>query len=78
MKVIISESSLTLDPGRIHKEHMTYLVDNVYEVFCAEPNVLIVPSSVTVCGDIHGQYYGIGTENLYLLVRFTQVTGNWR
>eukprot|EP01127_Copromyxa_protea_P002943 TRINITY_DN12854_c0_g1_i1.p1 TRINITY_DN12854_c0_g1~~TRINITY_DN12854_c0_g1_i1.p1 ORF type:complete len:613 (+),score=100.89 TRINITY_DN12854_c0_g1_i1:30-1868(+) len=45
--------------GRLHKDHIGWLLDNVYEVFCAEPNVLMVPSGVTVCGDIHGQYYDL-------------------
>eukprot|EP01126_Amoeba_proteus_P027600 TRINITY_DN27389_c0_g1_i1.p1 TRINITY_DN27389_c0_g1~~TRINITY_DN27389_c0_g1_i1.p1 ORF type:complete len:177 (-),score=36.32 TRINITY_DN27389_c0_g1_i1:163-639(-) len=45
--------------GRLLKHHLLWLIDNVYELFCAEPNVLVVPAPVTVCGDIHGQFYDL-------------------
>eukprot|EP01127_Copromyxa_protea_P022166 TRINITY_DN7842_c0_g3_i1.p1 TRINITY_DN7842_c0_g3~~TRINITY_DN7842_c0_g3_i1.p1 ORF type:complete len:731 (+),score=167.66 TRINITY_DN7842_c0_g3_i1:154-2346(+) len=45
--------------GRLKKEHVMWLIDQVYALFCAEPNVLLVPAPVTVCGDTHGQYYDL-------------------
>jgi hypothetical protein len=39
---------LTLDSGRLKKEHVMLLIDQVYALFCAEPNVLLVPAPVTV------------------------------
>lgn len=57
--------------GRLKKEHVMWLIDQVYALFCAEPNVLLVPAPVTVvcnsfvscsitqCGDVHGQFYDL-------------------
>jgi len=45
--------------GRITKTQLASLVDLVYEILCAEDNVLYVDAPLTVCGDIHGQFYDL-------------------
>lgn len=46
-----------LGEGRLHREDLVWLIDRATEVFAAEPNVLRVEAPVTVCGDVHGQFY---------------------
>eukprot|EP01130_Rhizamoeba_saxonica_P000613 TRINITY_DN10574_c0_g1_i1.p1 TRINITY_DN10574_c0_g1~~TRINITY_DN10574_c0_g1_i1.p1 ORF type:complete len:556 (+),score=125.33 TRINITY_DN10574_c0_g1_i1:78-1745(+) len=45
--------------GRLSKEQMISIVDLASEQLCQEPNVLAVPAPVTVCGDIHGQFFDL-------------------
>ncbi|KAH9983797.1 serine/threonine protein phosphatase calcineurin catalytic subunit Ppb1 [Russula compacta] len=45
--------------GRIKEEHALYIVDKATQLLRAEPNVLTVDAPVTVCGDIHGQYFDL-------------------
>ncbi|KAH9986592.1 Metallo-dependent phosphatase-like protein [Russula vinacea] len=45
--------------GRIKEEHALFIIDKATQVLRAEPNVLNVDSPVTVCGDIHGQYFDL-------------------
>jgi serine/threonine-protein phosphatase 2B catalytic subunit len=45
--------------GKISIVQFTALIDAVYEIFCAEENILEVDAPVTVCGDVHGQYYDL-------------------
>ncbi|KAI9444073.1 calcineurin [Lactarius indigo] len=45
--------------GRLKEEHALYIIDRATQLLRAEPNVLAVDAPVTVCGDIHGQYYDL-------------------
>ncbi|KZT07947.1 serine/threonine protein phosphatase 2B [Laetiporus sulphureus 93-53] len=45
--------------GRISEEHALYILEKGTELLHAEPNLLYVDAPVTVCGDIHGQYYDL-------------------
>jgi len=45
--------------GRLHKEDLLKLLTLVHGIFSEEPNVLSVKSPVTICGDVHGQYYDL-------------------
>ncbi|KAH9059501.1 serine/threonine protein phosphatase 2B [Lactarius vividus] len=45
--------------GRIKEDHALFIIEKATEVLHAEPNLLHVDAPVTVCGDIHGQYYDL-------------------
>ncbi|KAI0318798.1 serine/threonine protein phosphatase 2B [Amylostereum chailletii] len=45
--------------GRLHEDHAMYIIDKATEILRAEENLLNVDAPVTVCGDIHGQYYDL-------------------
>jgi serine/threonine-protein phosphatase 2B catalytic subunit len=35
------------------------LLNMVYDIFFDEENIITVPAPVTVCGDVHGQFYDV-------------------
>ncbi|KAI0299303.1 serine/threonine-protein phosphatase 2B catalytic subunit [Russula brevipes] len=45
--------------GRLKEEHALYIIEKATQLLRAEPNVLTIDPPVTVCGDIHGQYYDL-------------------
>lgn len=45
--------------GRLNESHALRILRAVTEIFQKEPTLLDVPAPVTVCGDVHGQYYDL-------------------
>ncbi|KAJ7737325.1 Metallo-dependent phosphatase-like protein [Mycena metata] len=63
--------------GRLTEEHALYILENATTLLSSEPNMVEVQGPVTICGDIHGQYYdlmrlfdvgGPLTDNAYLFL----------
>ncbi|KAJ6629337.1 Metallo-dependent phosphatase-like protein, partial [Mycena sp. CBHHK59/15] len=63
--------------GRLTEEHALYILEHTTHLLSAEPNLVDVQGPVTICGDIHGQYYdlmklfdvgGPLTDNAYLFL----------
>lgn len=45
--------------GRVKEDHALWIIEKATALLRAEPNVLDVDAPITVCGDIHGQYYDL-------------------
>ncbi|THU96240.1 Metallo-dependent phosphatase [Dendrothele bispora CBS 962.96] len=45
--------------GRLSEDQALWIIQQGTEVLKREPNVLSVDAPITVCGDIHGQYYDL-------------------
>eukprot|EP01113_Clastostelium_recurvatum_P030886 TRINITY_DN3801_c0_g1_i3.p1 TRINITY_DN3801_c0_g1~~TRINITY_DN3801_c0_g1_i3.p1 ORF type:complete len:493 (-),score=149.96 TRINITY_DN3801_c0_g1_i3:105-1526(-) len=45
--------------GRLHHEDVIEIVRRATEIMSQEPTLLHVEAPITVCGDVHGQYYDL-------------------
>ncbi|GJJ10650.1 3',5'-cyclic-nucleotide phosphodiesterase(PDEase) (3':5'-CNP) [Clathrus columnatus] len=45
--------------GRLTEDQALYIIQNATAILHDEPNVLDIDAPITVCGDIHGQYYDL-------------------
>ncbi len=45
--------------GRLTEEQVLFIIRKGTELLRAEPNLLEMDAPVTVCGDVHGQYYDL-------------------
>ncbi|KAJ7897640.1 Metallo-dependent phosphatase-like protein [Mycena olivaceomarginata] len=45
--------------GRLSEEQALYILEKATEILRSEPNMLELAGPVTICGDIHGQYYDL-------------------
>lgn len=45
--------------GRLTEEQALWIIRKGTEVLKAEPNLLEMDAPITVCGDVHGQYYDL-------------------
>ncbi|KAG5518731.1 hypothetical protein PMAC_002700 [Pneumocystis sp. 'macacae'] len=45
--------------GRISESQALWIIEEATKIFRTEPNLIEVDSPVTICGDIHGQYYDL-------------------
>lgn len=45
--------------GRLNESQAIYILERAKEIFAGEPNVLDLDAPITICGDIHGQYYDL-------------------
>ncbi|KAJ7309984.1 serine/threonine protein phosphatase 2B [Mycena albidolilacea] len=45
--------------GRLSEEQALYIIEKATDILRSEPNILALQGSVTICGDIHGQYYDL-------------------
>ncbi|KAH8897245.1 Metallo-dependent phosphatase [Thozetella sp. PMI_491] len=48
-----------LHEGRLTEEQALFIIRKGTELLHAEPNLLEIDAPVTICGDIHGQYYDL-------------------
>ncbi|EJD43398.1 Metallo-dependent phosphatase [Auricularia subglabra TFB-10046 SS5] len=45
--------------GRVTEQQALYILEKATELLRAEPNVLDVDAPITICGDVHGQYFDL-------------------
>ncbi|KAJ6494234.1 Metallo-dependent phosphatase-like protein [Mycena sanguinolenta] len=45
--------------GRLSEEQALYIIEKANDILRTEPNMLALDGPVTICGDIHGQYYDL-------------------
>lgn len=45
--------------GRLTEEQALFILDGATKILKSEPNLLEMDAPITVCGDVHGQYYDL-------------------
>jgi serine/threonine-protein phosphatase 2B catalytic subunit len=45
--------------GRLTEEQALRILNSTKSILANEPNLLRIPAPITICGDIHGQYYDL-------------------
>lgn len=45
--------------GRLTEDQALFILSRATEILRAEPNLLEMDAPITVCGDVHGQYYDL-------------------
>ncbi|CAK5278094.1 unnamed protein product [Mycena citricolor] len=45
--------------GRLSEDQALYIIEQATELLKEEPNLIPLEGSITICGDIHGQYYDL-------------------
>ncbi|KAI5961244.1 CNA1 [Candida pseudojiufengensis] len=45
--------------GRLQEDQAIKIIKQATQLLTSEPNLLSVPAPVTICGDVHGQYYDL-------------------
>ncbi|KAF9559982.1 Metallo-dependent phosphatase [Agrocybe pediades] len=48
-----------INEGRLTEQQALYILESAANILSREPNMVPVKSPVTICGDIHGQYYDL-------------------
>lgn len=45
--------------GRLTEEQVLHILNSTNDLLKNEPNLLRISAPITVCGDVHGQYYDV-------------------
>ena len=69
MKTIDELYALALTGTLLTQQEIKYIMQKAVEILSTEPNVLYLSSSITIVGDIHGQFMDL-KENIHQKIIF--------